>query len=219
MVIGLLALTSIPTVTGIALGCSEQRKANKQQDDGKRMAKFYTDVDCLYEDEASDEIHGKRAVLRDSKVFIDEISSSNRKKEGHAGQSFFFNYPEPDHMKDLKRGLGLVSTIQDNPPVLNWLYADKETHEVKYGNRTQSCDHVPAPWDWRDEETTIVLEKRRGFFAVREEDGAWAVYLDLDGDDLQGVLGAKGKGNSLAVPIRLKRTLVEIAEPEKNGGS
>jgi hypothetical protein len=66
MVIGLLAITAIPTVTGIALGCSEQRKQNKQEDDEKRMAKFYTDVECF----ENEELHGKRVVLRDNKVRI-----------------------------------------------------------------------------------------------------------------------------------------------------
>ncbi|KAL3481941.1 hypothetical protein BJX99DRAFT_253065 [Aspergillus californicus] len=217
MVIGLLTLTSIPTVTGIALGCSEQRKANSRQDDEKRMQKFYTDVECLEDGEAFDEINEKRAVFRDNKVYIDDPSPEKRKKEAHAGQAFYFHYPEPDHMQDLKRGLGLVSTIQDNPPVLNWLYADKETHEIKYGNRTQSCDHVPAPWDWRDEETTIVLEKKRWFFAVREEEGEgiWALYLDLDGDEMERVLGEK---ESLIVPVRLKRTLVDEPQAVKTGG-
>lgn len=120
-------------------------------------------------------------------------------------------------MKDLKRGLGLVTSIQDSPPMLNWIYADKETHELKYGNRSQSCENVPAPWDWRDEETTIVLEKQRGFFAVKEGDGSWAVYFDRNWDDLRGVLG----GDAVVVPVRLKRTVVEPPKPEgeKQGGS
>jgi hypothetical protein len=113
-------------------------------------------------------------------------------------------------MKDLKRGLGLVSSIQDNPPMLNWLYADKETYELKYGNRTQSCEHIPAPWDWTNDETEVVLE-RRGFCAVREEDGSWAVYFDRDRDNLEGVLGEKGRG---IVPITLKRSVVEVAKTD-----
>jgi hypothetical protein len=68
MVIGLLAITAIPTVTGIALGCSEQRKQNARQDDEKRMAKFYTDVECTEDVEEADELDGKRVVLRNDKV-------------------------------------------------------------------------------------------------------------------------------------------------------
>ncbi|KAL2853379.1 VPS28-domain-containing protein [Aspergillus pseudoustus] len=220
MVIGLLAITAIPTVTGIALGCSEQRKQNKREDDEKRMVKFYTDVEC-FEDK---ELHGKRAVLRNNKVYIDDPDSTNRKAEAHAGQAFYIDYPEPDHMKHLKRGLGLVTTIQDNPPMLNWIYADKETHEVKYGNRTQSCEHIPGPWDWReDDETTITLERpSRGFYAVKEEDGSWAVYFDRDRDELRWVMKAARRRKAVVVPIRLKRSLVELErappEPQAQGG-
>ncbi|KAL5342459.1 VPS28 protein-domain-containing protein [Aspergillus crustosus] len=210
MVIGLLAITAIPTVTGIALGCSEQRKQNRRDDDEKRMEKFYTDVECIEDDAEASELHGKRVVLRDNKVYIDDPLPSKRKKEAHAGQAFYIDYPEPDHMKGRKRGLGLVSTIQDNPPMLNWLYADTETYELKYGNRTQSCEHIPGPWDWKEDETTIILE-RRGFCAVKEEDGSWAVYFDRDRDDLEEVLGGRGK---VIVPIRLRRSMVEVAKTE-----
>ncbi|KAL4880941.1 VPS28 protein-domain-containing protein [Aspergillus karnatakaensis] len=215
MVIGLLAITAIPTVTGIALGCSEQRKQNRRDDDEKRMAKFYTDVEleCRGVPEG-DEIQGKRVVLRDNKVYIDDPDPSKRKKEAHAGQAFYIDYPEPDHMKDRKRGLGLVTSIQDSPPMLNWLYADTETHELKYGNRTQSCEHVPAPWDWKEDETMIVLE-RRGFCAVKEEDGSWAVYFDRDRDVLEGVLPGKAR---IVVPIKLKRSLVEVAKTDGEQG-
>ncbi|KAL4909918.1 hypothetical protein BDW74DRAFT_165234 [Aspergillus multicolor] len=220
--IGFLAITAIPTVTGIALGCSEQRKQNSREDDEKRMAKFHTDVECTEDVEEADELDGKRVVLRNNKVYIDDPNSANRKIESHAGQAFYIDYPEPDHMKDLKRGLGLVSTIQDSPPMLNWLYCDKDTHELKYGNRTQSCEHVPAPWDWTDNETTIVLDRCWGFCAVKEKDEqgnwVWAVYLDRDGDELQRVLGDR---EGVVVGIRLKRTLVELvpADGGQKGGS
>ncbi|PTU22848.1 hypothetical protein P175DRAFT_0514847 [Aspergillus ochraceoroseus IBT 24754] len=192
MVLGLLIISSIPTVTGITLGAN----------DARRMAKFYIDVECfaeLQELEEYKELHGKRLVLRGLKAYINDPISSDRKVEAHAGQAFYINYPELDHMKHLKRGLGLVTTISDNPPQLNWLYADKDTHEVKYGNRTESCEHAVGPWDWRDDETTITLERKGRFLAVKGDDGSWEVYFDRHRDGLQVV----------AVPIRLKRTLVE----------
>jgi hypothetical protein len=144
-------------------------------------------------------------------VYIDDPSPAKRKAEAHAGQAFYIDYPEPDHMKDLKRGLGLVTTIQDNPPMLNWIYADKETHELKYGNRTQSCEHIPGPWDWKEDETTITLERpSRGFYAVKEEDGSWAVYFDRDRDELRWAMKAARRRKAVVVPIQLKRSLVEI---------
>ncbi|KAL4970313.1 VPS28 protein-domain-containing protein [Aspergillus stella-maris] len=192
--------------SAVAVKCwCEQRKQNNREDDERRMAKFYTDIECLEDVEEADEIDGMRMVLRDNKAYIDHPDPKKRKVPGHAGSAFYINYPEPDHMKDLKRGSGLVSTIQDDPPMLNWLYADTETHEVKYGNRTQSCEHAPAPWDWTEEERTIILEKNRGFYAVREKDGCWAIYLDRDGDELQRVLRKRKMRRAVTVYIRLKR--------------
>lgn len=66
--IGLLAITAIPTVAGVAFGVSEQRKANTRMQDEKRMAKFYMSVFCEGETEKAKSLHGKRAVLRDNKV-------------------------------------------------------------------------------------------------------------------------------------------------------
>ena len=68
MVIGLLAITAIPTVTGVAMGVSEQRKANERKNDERRMAKFNIDVVAPPQEEPDDEVQGLRVVLRDFKV-------------------------------------------------------------------------------------------------------------------------------------------------------
>lgn len=104
--------------------------------------------------------------------------------------------------------------------MLNWIYADKDTHELKYGNRSQSVAHVVGPWDWADEEKTVTLEQKRGFVAVEEDDGAWAVYFDRSGDELEGVLGQQGKLDNAFAPVNLKRVLVEEpAQPQESSGS
>ena len=71
MVIGLLTIAAIPTVTGVAMGVSEQRKANERKNDARRMAKFLIDVECrdCAQTEEDDEVQGRRLVLRaDQKV-------------------------------------------------------------------------------------------------------------------------------------------------------
>lgn len=32
--------------------------------------------------------------------------------------------------------------------MLNWIYIDRSTRELKYGNRTQSREHMVGPWGW-----------------------------------------------------------------------
>ncbi|KAF9885946.1 hypothetical protein FE257_012236 [Aspergillus nanangensis] len=209
MVIGLLTLVSIPTVTGAALGVSEQRKANERKVDARRMAKFNIDIQSTGDTEEDEQVHGKRIVLRDNKVYLDDPQPSNRKIPSHTALAFYIDYPELDETKHLKRGLGLVTTISDDPPMLNWIYADKDTHELKYGNRSQSVEHVVGPWDWADEETTITLEEKHALVAVEEEDGSWAVYFDRSGDELEEVLEKQGKLDNAFAPIVFKRCMAE----------
>ena len=92
MVIGLLAIGAIPTVTGVSLGVSEQRKANQRVDDERRMAKFHIEAyirrsrAAIMEDQgiendeeedevedqadAEEELDGKWVVLRNDKVLL-----------------------------------------------------------------------------------------------------------------------------------------------------
>lgn len=68
MVIGLLAITAIPTVVGVSLGISEERKQKARMEDERRMAKFYIDVFCEGNSEKAKGLDGGRVVLRDNKV-------------------------------------------------------------------------------------------------------------------------------------------------------
>ena len=68
MVIGLLTLTAIPTVTGVAEGVSQQRQVNEEKSEEKRMAKFNLDVYCEETSGKAKDLKGKRVVLRDDKV-------------------------------------------------------------------------------------------------------------------------------------------------------
>jgi len=68
MVIGLLAITAIPVVTGVAQGFSAQKQKQKEREDAKRMLKFHLDVYCEAESSQTKQVRGKRLVLRDGKV-------------------------------------------------------------------------------------------------------------------------------------------------------
>lgn len=68
MVIGLLGITAIPTVVGVSLGISEDRKQKARMEDERRMAKFYMDISCDGGSQKAKSLDGKRIVLRDNKV-------------------------------------------------------------------------------------------------------------------------------------------------------
>lgn len=101
--------------------------------------------------------------------------------------------------------------------MLNWIYVDKETLELKYGNRTQSREHLVGPWDWTkdgedgDDEGEaggdgLVFEGWEGFVLVEEEEGVWGVRFDRRDDGLKGVVGVKGKR---LLRVSLERKMVE----------
>lgn len=103
----------------------------------------------------------------------------------HPFTGYFLPYPEKDWGK---RGEGLVSTIMDEPPQLNWIYVDRYTHEIKYGDRAASRDHIVGPWDVTKSDRRLTLEGWEGFMAVRYGPGEWALYFDRDDDRLDQIL-------------------------------
>jgi hypothetical protein len=94
--------------------------------------------------------------------------------------------------------LGLVSTIptdtsdpkhRHKKPKLNWIYADEQTRELKYGPRVEAREHKIGPWDWtEDDEQGLTLCGEESLVAVEEESGGlgWAVYWDREDDRLKG---------------------------------
>ncbi|KAJ5551988.1 hypothetical protein N7535_000066 [Penicillium sp. DV-2018c] len=214
--IGLLAITSIPVVTGVSLASSEQRKANQRKEDARRMVKFNIEAECLGDTDDDRELNGMTVVVRNEKVYLADKDPSKRSPPAFTALAFYIEYPEPEELKYLKRerGLGLPTYVQDNPPLLNWIYADKETHELKYGNRSQSVEQVVEPWDWCKNERNILLEgKENRFIAVEEEEGQWALYYDRDGDELARVLEERGLLDCAFVPVTLVRKIVEEKPP------
>ena len=83
--------------------------------------------------------------------------------------------------------MGLVSTIRQDPPELNWIYVDKDTLELKYGNKSQSIPHIVGTWDWTGDMKGLTLEGWEGFAALEESSGIWALYYDRDDDGLEVV--------------------------------
>jgi hypothetical protein len=82
----------------------------------------------------------------------------------------------------------MVSTISNEPPQLNWIYVDRDTCEVKHGDRIASEAHIIGPWDVTKMDRRVMLTGWEGFMAVRYGPGEWALYFDVDDNGLQGVV-------------------------------
>jgi hypothetical protein len=76
-------------------------------------------------------------------------------------------------------------------PKLNWVYADRETREIKYGTRAEAREHAVGSWDWTEDEQGLTLEDEECLVAVEEEGGGfgWAVYWDREDDCLKDGVG------------------------------
>lgn len=208
MVIGLLVLASIPTVTGVALATSEQRKANDRKEDEKYMRRFNISVYCEAKSSRAKEIHGGRLVLEDDRVYI---RHPGQEGDGYLGSFFYIEYPDKERKPPQK---GLVSQVSDHPPLLNWIYIDNETMELKYGNRTASIEHHVGPWDWTEDEVGVTFEGEERFVAVENRDtGRWQVYCDPEDDLLKAYIPRKWR----RFQISLER--VPLDEPSAASGS
>ena len=97
--------------------------------------------------------------------------------KGHHFAGYYLPYPDAEYE-------GLVSTISDDPPMLNWIYVDQDTYEVKYGVRSDAQQHVTGPFDCTQQDRRMTLEGWEGFVAVEEFPGTWALYFDRDDDGL-----------------------------------
>ncbi|KAK4692093.1 hypothetical protein P7C71_g5046, partial [Lecanoromycetidae sp. Uapishka_2] len=109
---------------------------------------------------------------------------------GHPFAGYFFKHPEYNWGW---QGEGLVSTIQPDPPVLNWVYVDRETNEVKYGTKAESEGHIMGPWNCTKIDRRMTFEGWEGFIAVKEKPGTWALYFDIEDDGLNGKVTGKRK--------------------------
>ncbi|OQV04520.1 hypothetical protein CLAIMM_09383 [Cladophialophora immunda] len=152
---------------------------------------------CVKASSRSQEIDGRRIILRDQKLYVDKLVTKSKglgsdddhdhddDEEdteqtclGHPFAGYFLPYPDTKYE-------GVVSTISDIPPILNWIYVDRDTYEVKYGLRVDAQPHVTGPWNCTRQDRRMTLEGWEGFVVVEEEPGLWALYFDRDDDGLR----------------------------------
>ena len=137
-------------------------------------------------------------------MYIDHPDSP---RPGHKFTGYYFTYPsEAQHR-------GLVSTIADDPPMLNWIYVDKDSAAVKYGGRKDTLEHTIGPWGWTADEEFLTLEgDDNRFIGVEEENKNWTVYLARNRDD-EGSDGTESTGGEDVrlshrwAPIKLRRRM------------
>lgn len=230
------AATGVSVVTGVAQGVSEQKKQNADASNQTRMLKFHLDVSTP--STPSHKLNNTSIVtLHGDKLWVEPKSSITRMPENvghHPFTGFYVAYP--DDNRPYTRGL--VSTISVDPPMLNWIYVDKDTLELKYASRTGSIAHHVGSFDWTNETNDkqssqrdrsakrrehervervggdcVTFDDWEGFVAVEESEGMWALYFDLEDDGLR----AQRKKGRKVVEVSLGRRVISEQETNKWG--
>lgn len=115
-------------------------------------------------------------------------------------------YPELNHP-------GLVSTISDEAPIMNWIYMDVQTFELKFGTRQFSEGNLTGPFDCTRQDRRLTLHGYENFVAV-QNGPFWSLYFDWDGDHLEG----RVPPGTAVVEIDLVRRELRNRKPRRKPG-
>ncbi|KAI5923485.1 hypothetical protein F4810DRAFT_208408 [Camillea tinctor] len=205
----MLALTICPAMLGTQEAIRQSQSKTKREEHRARRCNLI--VSCVKSSIRSRDINGKLVVLKDNKLYITTSSPLPEDEEsvppgnGYPFSGYYLPYPDSQYE-------GLVSTICDEPPMLNWIYVDKNTYEVKYGVRADAQEHLTGPFDCTKQDRRMTLEGWEGFAAVEEFPGIWALYFDRDDDGLV----TKVPMGTRVLEVELTRREKKERKPEPN---
>ncbi|KAM5348283.1 hypothetical protein ACJ41O_008107 [Fusarium nematophilum] len=207
----LLALTVCPAMLGTQEAIRQSQAKTKREEHRGRRCNLI--VSCVKPSIRSRDINNKLIVLKDSKLYIANehpLYNHDPKRnvsKGYAFSGYYLPYPDTEYE-------GLVTTISDDPPMLNWIYVDKNTYEVKYGVRADAQDHITGPFDCTKQDRRMTVEGWEGFCAVEEMPGIWALYYDRDDDGLKSKVAMGSRVLEVELTRREKKEPKPVPDPE-----
>ncbi|KAK8028329.1 hypothetical protein PG991_005385 [Apiospora marii] len=205
MVLGmLLAITTCPAMLGTQEAIRQSQSKNRREE--HRAQRCNLMVNCLSSSNRSHELHGKTIVLKGSKLFVDTGNIPDFDGTGlapHKFNGYFLPYPDSEYE-------GLVSTITDEAPILNWIYVHKNTYEVKYGVRDYAQPNLTGPWDCTRQDRRMTFEGWEGFAAVEVAPAVWSLYYDRDDNGLRDKLPP----GTRVLEVELTRREKKVTKPD-----
>ncbi|KAJ4982923.1 hypothetical protein SVAN01_11590 [Stagonosporopsis vannaccii] len=176
MVLGILiAAITAPGLLGSQEAIRQGQSKDKREEHRARRCNLI--ASCLKTSSRSREINGRSVVLRNGKLWI-ETTSEGGEPFGHMYAGYYLPYPDTKYE-------GLVTTITDVAPIMNWVYIDKETYEVKYGVRADAQPNLTGPFDCTRQDRRLTFDGWEGWCAVEEYEGYWSLYFDVDDNGLK----------------------------------
>ena len=245
MVLDLMIIAAIPTTIAIAEGVSERNKKQDSKKEDKLLRQFTLRCWCDGKSPGKRDIHGGAIVVGDDKVhtltaalqsrpcnalratapltrlspqvWVQSPTASPRRRL-HRFEGFYIAYPDDERPSP---PMGLVTRVEDDPPLMNWLYVDRFTSEIRHGNRTASRSHRVGDWgntnqDSGGEEASdaedaggVDLDGMENFVAVQpppgDTEGRWEVFWDQEDDKLGDGKEVDGRR---VLRISLERTFI-----------
>lgn len=172
----LIAIIAAPGLLGSQEAIRQSQSQEKREEHRARRCNLI--ATCTKSSRRSREINGRPIVLRNGKLWID-TGTGDGEPLGHMYAGYYLPYPDTKYE-------GLVTTITDVAPVMNWVYIDRETHEVKYGVRLDAQPNFTGPFDCTRQDRRLTFDGWEGFCAVERAPGLWELYFDVDDDGLKG---------------------------------
>ncbi|KEQ75991.1 hypothetical protein M436DRAFT_17395, partial [Aureobasidium namibiae CBS 147.97] len=190
MVFGILAaVAAVPAIVGTTEAVRQGQRQNAREE--HRGRKSNLTITLPVRNSYSERFDGAMIVLKDNKLYIDTEHSRLGANMAHPFSGYYLPIPwigDKWKKAGFRNGEGMVTTISDDPPFLNWVYLDRNTYEVKYGIRVEAEPHHVGPWDCTPIDRRLTFEGWEGFVIVQEDEDSdlWALYFDRDDDGLRG---------------------------------
>jgi hypothetical protein len=176
MVLGILiAVITAPGLLGSQEAIRQGQAKDKREEHRARRCNLI--ATCVKSSPRSREIDGRPVVLRNGKLWIDTTTEDGQ-PFGHTYAGYYLPYPDTKYE-------GLVTTITDAAPIMNWVYVDAVTYEVKYGVRADAQPNLTGPFDCTRQDRRLTFDGWEGWCAVEEYEGYWCLYFDVDDDGLK----------------------------------
>ncbi|CAO2650170.1 Nn.00g014620.m01.CDS01 [Neocucurbitaria sp. VM-36] len=189
MVFGLIALAgTIPMTATSVLALQSQAETTKNNGTDTEWKTEKCHIRCRptarTPEDRKELLKDSRVVLRDGKLYVQ--LSSYKGDPNHPFSGYYLPYPNSNFE-------GLVSTISENPPQLNWVYLDtgSDILQISHGLRAEAERGLTGPWGARvcsNGEIRFLMENWEGFVAVENDDeqGLWSLCFDRYDDGLKG---------------------------------
>ncbi|KAF2874544.1 hypothetical protein BDV95DRAFT_450563, partial [Massariosphaeria phaeospora] len=207
MVLGILiAIIAAPGLLGSQEAIRQSQAKEKKEEHRARRCNLI--ATCVKSSMRSGEINGRPVVLKDGKLWID-TGTSDGSPYGHHYAGYYLPYPDTSHE-------GLVTTITDEAPIMNWVYLDKDTYEVKYGVRLDAQPNITGPFDCTRQDRRLTLDGWEGWCAVEEFPTRWALYFDKDDDGLRSKVAPGTRVLAIELSRREKRWKKEVSERQQD---